>query len=50
MSHIMREDPRRRFVFGFNMGKRTMRLWFASRSEVLVSYAIDVNQASSSVA
>ncbi|KIP01957.1 hypothetical protein PHLGIDRAFT_96497, partial [Phlebiopsis gigantea 11061_1 CR5-6] len=44
MSHIMREDPRRRFVFGFTIEKWRMRLWLASRSDVLVSYALDIHK------
>lgn len=41
MHHIMRDDIRRRFVFGFTMENRTMRLWYCSRSEVLTSETFD---------
>ncbi|KIP06421.1 hypothetical protein PHLGIDRAFT_118977, partial [Phlebiopsis gigantea 11061_1 CR5-6] len=44
MRHIMREDPRRRFVFGFTIEQCQMRLWLVSRSDVLVSFAIDVHK------
>lgn len=37
MYQIMREDPRRRFVFGFTIENTQMRVWMASRSEVVVS-------------
>jgi hypothetical protein len=33
----MREDPRRRFVFGLTIENTTVRLWFCSRSDALVS-------------
>ncbi|EKM53990.1 uncharacterized protein PHACADRAFT_122666 [Phanerochaete carnosa HHB-10118-sp] len=41
LTHIMREDPRRRFVIGFTIEDCRMRLWVATRSDVLVSYPID---------
>ncbi|KIP06495.1 hypothetical protein PHLGIDRAFT_118886 [Phlebiopsis gigantea 11061_1 CR5-6] len=41
MHHIMREDARRRFAFGFTIENRTVRLWFAGRAEVLVSDPFD---------
>ncbi|KAI0093394.1 hypothetical protein BDY19DRAFT_990038 [Irpex rosettiformis] len=37
MHQIMREDPRRRFVFGFTIENTRMRIWMASRSQVVVS-------------
>jgi hypothetical protein len=37
----MREDPRRRFAFAFTVENRNLRLWFASRSEILVSESFD---------
>ena len=37
MYQIMREDPRRRFVFGFTIENTQMRVWMANRSEVVVS-------------
>ena len=36
MYQIMREDPRRRFVFGFTIENTQMRVWMANRSEVAV--------------
>ncbi|GJE95037.1 hypothetical protein PsYK624_112160 [Phanerochaete sordida] len=41
MCYIMQEDARRRFVFGFTIENVSMRLWFLSRSEVLVSEAFN---------
>lgn len=41
MHHTMREDASRRFTFAFTIENRTMRLWFASRSEILVSESFD---------
>ncbi|EKM53007.1 uncharacterized protein PHACADRAFT_124468 [Phanerochaete carnosa HHB-10118-sp] len=38
LNHIMREDARRRFVIGFTIEGDRMRLWFASRSEVVASW------------
>ena len=37
MAHILQEDARRRFVIAFTIEDDNMRLWLASRSEVLVS-------------
>ena len=37
MSHMMREDARRRFVIGFTIEKSNMRFWFCSRSDVFMS-------------
>ncbi|EKM56466.1 uncharacterized protein PHACADRAFT_207697 [Phanerochaete carnosa HHB-10118-sp] len=42
LTHIMREDPRRRFVIGFTIENFWMRLWVATRTDVLVSYPIDL--------
>ena len=33
----MREDVRRRFVIGYTIEKRNMRLWYCSRSDILVT-------------
>ncbi|EKM48777.1 uncharacterized protein PHACADRAFT_132197 [Phanerochaete carnosa HHB-10118-sp] len=33
LTHIMREDPRRRFVIGFTIEDCRMRLWVATRSD-----------------
>ncbi|KAI0327277.1 hypothetical protein GY45DRAFT_1327888 [Cubamyces sp. BRFM 1775] len=41
MTNIMRDDPRRRFVLGFSITDCQMRLWFASRSNVVVSTPFD---------
>lgn len=37
MYHIMREDPTRRFVYGFTIQDTKMRLWFVNRSDTFVS-------------
>lgn len=37
MYQVMHDDPRRRFVHAFTIENTTTRLWFASRSEILVS-------------
>ncbi|KAI0345467.1 hypothetical protein BDW22DRAFT_877798 [Trametopsis cervina] len=39
--HLMREDPGRRFVVGYTIEDTDMRLWFGSRSEILVSEEFD---------
>ncbi|KAI0086023.1 hypothetical protein BDY19DRAFT_1050220 [Irpex rosettiformis] len=36
-SHIMRDDHRRRFVIGYTIENTTMRLWFCSRKNIIVS-------------
>ncbi|KAF9819009.1 hypothetical protein IEO21_02423 [Rhodonia placenta] len=41
MHHCMREDARRRFTYGLTIENRTMRMWFGSRTELLVSKPID---------
>ncbi|KAF9802212.1 hypothetical protein IEO21_09942 [Rhodonia placenta] len=41
MHHCMREDARRRFTYGLTIENRTMRMWFCSRTELLVSEPID---------
>ncbi|KAI0701179.1 hypothetical protein BC835DRAFT_1440239 [Cytidiella melzeri] len=38
-NHIMREDPCRRFVVGYTIENTDMRLWFCSRSDILVTEA-----------
>ncbi|KAF9810535.1 hypothetical protein IEO21_06858 [Rhodonia placenta] len=40
MRQCMREDSRRRFVYGLTIENTTMRLWYASRAELLVSERI----------
>lgn len=37
LNHIMREDTSRRFAFGYTIENASMRLWFCSRVDVLVS-------------
>ncbi|KAI0088534.1 hypothetical protein BDY19DRAFT_906556 [Irpex rosettiformis] len=37
MYQVMKEDPRRRFVFGFTIENTQMRVWLMSRAEVIVS-------------
>ena len=37
MHQVMREDPRRRFVFGFTIENTQMRVWMLNRSDVVVS-------------
>ncbi|GJE97411.1 hypothetical protein PsYK624_136280 [Phanerochaete sordida] len=44
MDHLMREDPRRRFVYGFTIEDNKMRMWFTSRSEAFASYYFDWHQ------
>lgn len=41
MHQTLRDDPRRRFTFGFTIENRTMRIWFCSRAEILVSQPFD---------
>ncbi|KAI0701055.1 hypothetical protein BC835DRAFT_295958 [Cytidiella melzeri] len=36
-NHIMREDPRRRFVVGYTIENTSMRLWFCSRTDIFVT-------------
>ena len=37
MYQVMHEDPRRRFVHAFTIENTSMRIWFASRTEMIVS-------------
>ena len=37
MNHVMRDDVRRRFTFGYTIENTQMRLWFTSRADLLVS-------------
>lgn len=37
MAKCLREDPRRRFVYGFTIENTSMRLWFCDRAQLLVS-------------
>ena len=46
MNHIMREDARRRFVYGFTIEDVNMRLWYASRSDVFMSEPFNWQQVS----
>ena len=41
MTHILQEDARRRFVIALTIENTSMRLWLATRSEVLVSLPIN---------
>ena len=41
MTSIMQEDARRRFVIAFTVEDMFMRLWLATRSEILASYPFD---------
>ncbi|KAF9806331.1 hypothetical protein IEO21_08711 [Rhodonia placenta] len=41
MHHCMREDARRRFTYGLTIENKTMRMWFCSRTELLVSEPIN---------
>ncbi|KAJ7094065.1 hypothetical protein B0H15DRAFT_151602 [Mycena belliarum] len=41
LNHILSNDPRRRFAFGITIENTRLRLWFASRSGVLVSEDVD---------
>ena len=41
MHQTLREDPCRRFTYGFTIENRTMRIWFCSRAEILVSRPFD---------
>lgn len=44
--HIMHEDPRRRFVVGFTIEDTEMRLWYGSRTDVLVTEPFDFTRVS----
>lgn len=37
LTHGMRETVNRRFMFGYTIEDANMRLWFASRSDIIVS-------------
>ena len=37
MNQAMKEDPRRRFVFGFTIENTQMRIWRLDRAELVVS-------------
>lgn len=41
LNRMMRYDVARRFVFGYTVEDTSMRLWFASRSDVFVSEIFD---------
>ena len=42
MHHTLREDPLRRFTYAFTVENTTIRFWYASRSDILVSQAFDI--------
>ncbi|QRW08729.1 kinase domain protein [Ceratobasidium sp. AG-Ba] len=44
MHHTMRNDPRRRFVFGLTVSDTKMRLWFNDRCGVVSSTEFDINE------
>ena len=48
MHHTLREEPRRRFTYAFTIENTTMRLWYASRSDILVSTAFDIMKVNAS--
>jgi len=41
MHHVMRTDPRRRFVFGTSIENSEMCLWFFHRSHGMVTHAFN---------
>lgn len=41
MHQTMRNDPCRRFTFGFTIENREMRIWYTSRADILVSSPFD---------
>lgn len=41
MNHVMRSDPRRRFTFGITAENTTMRIWYCSRTAVVVTQPFD---------
>lgn len=41
LNQLMREDPTRRFTLGFTIEATNMRLWFASRYDILVFFPIN---------
>ncbi|QRV81540.1 kinase domain protein [Ceratobasidium sp. AG-Ba] len=44
MHHTMRNDPRRRFVFGLTIEATTARLWFNDRAGVVASTPFDIHK------
>ncbi|KAF8608075.1 hypothetical protein BDV93DRAFT_551941 [Ceratobasidium sp. AG-I] len=44
MHHIMRSDPRRRFVFGLTIENTSARLWFLDRSDIVTSEVFDIHK------
>jgi hypothetical protein len=46
MHHIMRDDPRRRFVHGLTIEDTSLRFIYHDRSDVAVSKGIDLTKAS----
>ncbi|KAF8731102.1 Fungal specific transcription factor domain, partial [Rhizoctonia solani] len=43
MHHIMRNDPRRRYVYGLTCEDTKARLWFNNRSDIVASEEFDIN-------
>lgn len=41
MNQTLRNDPCRRFTFGFTIEGSSMRIWFCSRAEILVCQPFD---------
>lgn len=44
--HILREDPRRNFVYGFTIEQTSMKLWYCDRSNIVFSEVFDIHQVS----
>ncbi|KAG8680985.1 hypothetical protein FRC11_001729, partial [Ceratobasidium sp. 423] len=44
MHHIMRSDPRRKYVHGLTCENTQVRLWFHDRSDVVASEKFDINK------
>lgn len=42
--HIMRNDPRRIFVFGFTIEDTEARIWYHDRAVVISSDPFDINK------
>lgn len=41
--HIMENDPRRRFTFGVTIENTSTRLWYFSRSHIMVTEPFNFN-------
>ncbi|CAE6537157.1 unnamed protein product [Rhizoctonia solani] len=44
MHHVMRNDARRRFVFGLTCENTTARLWYNDRCDIVASEEFDINK------